>query len=163
MRAGSSTSTVVDLSMPRVNGLTLIRQLRYVNARTKVIVFSRYREVGYVRDAFAAGARGYVLKQSSFEELRKAIDAVMRGEHHLDAAQGPPLLPPGIGPLLSDRELDVLRRSALGHANQEIADSLTIALKTVEAHKSHAMKKLGLGSRRDVIRYAALQGWFDNV
>ena len=157
---------VVDLSMPRVNGLTLMRQLRYARGNLKIIVLSRYRETGYVREAFAAGARAYVLKQSSFDELRRAIDAVLQGQHHLDASLAPPFDsgPPSVGSaLVTDRELEVLRRYALGHSNKEIGESLDIAVKTVEAHKGHAMKKLGLLNRRHLVSYAALQGWFEDA
>ena len=157
---------VVDLSMPRVNGLTLMRQLRYARLHTKIIVLSRYRETGFVREAFAAGARGYVLKQSSFDELRRAIDAVMRGQHHLDAGLAPPFdhaAAATASPLVTHRELEVLRRSALGYSNKEIGDSLEIAVKTVEAHKGSAMKKLGLLNRRHLVKYAALQGWFEEA
>lgn len=158
---------VVDLSMPKVNGLTLMRQLHYSRRHTKIIVLSRYRETGYVREAFAAGARGYVLKQSPFDELRRAIDAVLRGERHLDGAFTQPVGADesgiGVTPLLTDRETEVLRRAALGHSNKEIGDVLDIAVKTVEAHKAHAMKKLGLMNRRHLIKYAALQGWFDEA
>ena len=167
MRQVAPDLLVVDLSMPKVNGLALMRQLRYARAHAKIIVLSRYRETGYVREAFAAGARAYVLKQSPFDELRRAIDAVLRGEHHLDGAFTQPLgvteSPGGDTPLLTEREMDVLRRAALGHSNKEIGDALDIAVKTVEAHKGHAMKKLGLVNRRHLIKYAALQGWFDEA
>lgn len=164
VRTSAPDLLVVDLSMPRVNGLELIRQLRYLRAHTKIIVLSRYRETGYVREAFAAGARGYVLKQSPFDELRRAIEAVIRGLLHLDAA----LVPSSTSDQstlnsapASEREMGVLRRSALGDSNKEIAESLSIAVKTVEAHKSSAMKKLGLINRRQLISYAALHGWFE--
>jgi len=157
---------VVDLSMPRRNGLSLMRQLRYMRGQIKIIVLSRYREAAYVREAFQAGARGYVLKQSSFEELRRAIDAVLQGQHYFDAALAPQLGKAAAGDtesMVSDREREVLRRAALGYANKEIGELLDIAVKTVEAHKSNAMRKLGLGSRHHLIRYAAFQGWFDEA
>ena len=156
---------VVDLSMPRVNGLALMRQLRYSRGQTKIIVLSRYRETGYVREAFAAGARAYVLKQSPFDELRRAIDAVLRGQLHLDATLAPPFdtAATPAAPLVSDRELEVLRRSALGHSNNEIGESLEIAVKTVEAHKGSAMRKLGLLNRRHLVKYAVFQGWFEDA
>lgn len=167
LRTTAPDLLVVDLSMPRVNGLALMRQLRYVRAHPRVIVLSRYRETGYVREAFAAGARAYVLKQSPFDELRRAIDAVLRGACHLDATLTPPAaitpFAPGEDKPITDRELDVLRRSALGHSNKEIGEMLTIAVKTVEAHKGSAMRKLGLLNRRHLVSYAALQGWFEDA
>ena len=166
-RAFAPDLLIIDLSMPRVNGLTVMRQLSYQRSQLKIVVLSRYRETAYVRDAFAAGARGYVLKQSSFEELRQAIDAVWHGRSYLDASltSAPPAVqaPADALPDVSERELEVLRRAALGHANKEIGAALDIAVKTVEAHKSSAMKKLGMVSRRQLVAYAAMQGWFQEV
>ena len=156
---------VIDLSMPKLNGLMVMRQLHYARHHTKIIVLSRYAEAAYVRAAFAAGAWGYVLKQSSFEELRRAIDAALHEQRHLDPALIPPSgdTPPESDdvPLMTEREQEVLRLYAVGHSNKEVGELLEIAVKTVEAHKSSAMKKLGLGNRRQLIRYAALHGWFD--
>jgi len=158
---------IVDLSMPGTDGLTVIRKLRHMRRQTKIIVWSRFKDSEYVREAFAAGAVAYVLKQSSFAELRRAIDAAVSGQRHVDAAlaqESERQAAATDGELtVSHREGDVLRRSALGHGNREIAESLEIAVKTVEAHKTNAMRKLGFTGRRHLIRYAALKGWFDDV
>lgn len=157
---------VIDLSMPGSNGFAVMRRLRDSRRQTRVIVLTRHSEAGYIREAFAAGAYAYVLKQSSFAELQLAVESVLAGRRHLDAAllSSEPAVQWSISaPSATARELDILRRSALGDSNKEIAHTLEIAVKTVEAHKANAMRKLGLESRRQLIRYAALHGWFEDA
>ena len=155
---------VIDLSMLPTDGLTVMRRIKDARRQTKLVVLTRYREAGYVREALALGAAGYVLKQSPFSVLREAVEAVARGEQYLDPALDHPA--PGSPPSthhaeahVSPRECEVLRRAAMGQPNKEIADVLGVAVKTVEMHKSNAMKKLGLRDRTQLIRYASLQGW----
>lgn len=158
---------VIDLSMAPTDGLAVMRRIKHARRRTKVVVLTRHREAGYVREALAAGASGYVLKQSPFSELRRAVETVARGEEHLDPAlwRGgePHRAPTAAAPLVTERELDVLQRAAVGQTNKEIAGELDIAVKTVEMHKSNAMKKLGLRGRTQVVRYAMLHGWLNDA
>lgn len=154
---------VLDLSMPPGNGIDAIRKILDVKEDTGVVVLTRYRDAAYVREAMLAGASGYVLKQSPFSELRQAVEDVARGVRHIDptlaanmAVDRTALRAPS---RLTERERAVLRRAALGHANKDIAAELGIALKTVEVHKSNAMRKLELRNRNEVVRYAVLQGW----
>ena len=156
---------VIDLSMLPTDGLTVMRRIKDARRQTKLVVLTRYREAGYVREALAVGASGYVLKQSPFSVLRDAVEAVARGEQYLDPGLGD-AASPDASPApqeaeagVSPRECEVLRRAAVGQPNKEIADALGIAVKTVEMHKSNAMKKLGLRDRTQLIRYALLQGW----
>jgi DNA-binding NarL/FixJ family response regulator len=153
---------VLDLSMPPVNGLEAMRRIKAERPDTAVVVLTRYRDHAYVREALALGASAYVLKQSPFSELSHAVNAVMRGEQYID-----PRLewtaPPGSTARVSQRELEVLRRAALGHANKDIATAFGIAVKTVEVHKASAMRKLQLRDRAEVIRYATLQGWLQEA
>ena len=154
---------VHDLSMPPPSGIDAIRQIREVKEDTGVIVLSRYRDAAYVREAMAAGASGYVLKQSPFSELKRAVEDVARGGRHIDQAfaghvpADTAATPPRVR--LTEREQTVLRRAALGHSNKDIANALGIALKTVEVHKANAMRKLELRNRNEMVRWAALQGW----
>jgi DNA-binding NarL/FixJ family response regulator len=112
----------------------------------------------------AAGASGYVLKQSASAELLAAIRAAARGASYLDASladRGPtgrPRRATAVA-LITDRERGVLRLMARGHSNKDIAHAMSIAVKTVEVHKANGMRKLGLVGRIDVMRYALLQGW----
>lgn len=167
IRALAPDLVIMDLSMAPTDGLMVMRRLQEARRQIKVIVLTRHREPGYAREALAAGAAGYVLKQSPFEELRRAVEVVGRGEQFLDPglsrlqsgiSQGPES--PSLG---TQRELDVLRRASLGQSNKEIGRALDIAVKTVEVHKSNAMKKLGLPDRSALIRYAARHGWLHDA
>ncbi len=156
---------VLDLSMPRMNGLLAARAIRSATSRTAVVALTRHADLAYVKELQAAGAIGYVLKQSASGELLMAIRAAAAGERYLDPGvearagvdgarhETPP------SPRVTDREREVLRRMALGYSNKEIAQAMDIAVKTVEVHKANAMRKLALNGRIDVIRYALLQGW----
>jgi DNA-binding NarL/FixJ family response regulator len=157
---------VLDISMPEMNGLAATRVIAESAPQTAVVALTRYGDEAYVQQMLGAGARGYVLKQSASAELLAAIRAAASGRQYLDTAlagrAGSPLFRPrgqaGL-PRISDREAEVLRMMAAGHSNKEIATTLDVSVKTVEVHKSNAMRKLGLHSRIDVVRYALLQGW----
>jgi DNA-binding NarL/FixJ family response regulator len=158
---------VVDISMPEMNGLAATRDIRRVSPQTAVVALTRYDDEGYVQELMAAGALGYVLKQSASRELLDAIRAAARGARYLDST----LTTRVAGTLMkarkddpprsriTDRETEVLRMMALGHSNKEIATSLDLSVKTIEVHKANAMRKLGLRGRIDVVRFAMLQGW----
>jgi DNA-binding NarL/FixJ family response regulator len=156
---------LLDLAMPKAGGLAAIRQLTAEAPGTAIVVLTRYREEAFVRDALEAGASAYVLKQSSFSEVQRAIAHAVRGESYVDARLASvvehrgPFDPPR---RISKREREVLRCAALGHSNKEIADALGITVKTVEVHKMQGMRKLGLRDRRDLMRYATLQGWLQD-
>ena len=157
---------MTDIDMPLTTGIDAIRQIREVKEDTGVIVLSRYRDAAYVREAMAAGASGYVLKQSPFSELKRAVEDVARGGRHIDQALAGQVpaetasTPPRAR--LTEREQTVLRRAALGHSNKDIANALGIALKTVEVHKANAMRKLELKNRNEMVRWAALKGWLQD-
>jgi len=160
---------VMDISMPGSNGLTATRTLKQRHPGVVVLVLTRHEEDTYLQELLRAGASGYVLKQSPPPQLLQAIRIVGAGGIYLDPAltarvadglldgrQDAARAPDGP---ISDREAQVLRLVAVGHSNKEIADRLTISVKTVEVHKANAMRKLGLTGRVDVIRYGVLQGW----
>ena len=158
---------VLDLSMPRMNGLVAARLLKQLAPSVAVVALTRHDDEAYVKELLGAGASGYVLKQSSFSELLRAIRAAAAGQRYLDAALAARaadayLTHHARGPAhvtISDREANVLRMMAVGHSNKEIAEQLGISVKTVEVHKANAMRKLGLRGRIDVVRYAVLNGW----
>lgn len=158
---------VMDIAMPQANGLVATRELRQTHPDIAVVVLTRYDEDAYVQELLSAGASGYVLKRSPSTELLAAIRAAAAGRTYLDAAVGArmagairkgtsPLPSP---PVVSERENQVLRLMAHGHSNKEIASTLGISVKTVEVHKTNAMRKLGFRGRIDVVQYALLQGW----
>ena len=160
---------LLDISMPGVNGLEVTRALQASSPDVAIVVLTRHTEEGYVQQLLAAGASAYVLKQSSTTELLHAIRAVATGERYLDRrlaarAADAYMLRHGradgaLHPAVSDREESVLRATALGYSNKEIAAELGISIRTVEVHKTNAMRKLGLKGRIDVVRYALLNGW----
>jgi DNA-binding NarL/FixJ family response regulator len=162
---------VIDVSMPGMSGLETTRTVQEVTPKVAVVALTRHADDAYVQELLAAGAMGYVLKQSSIDELLKAIRAAAAGERYLDGAlvarnaraylsrySAPQSRPP-----ISEREASVLRLMAIGHSNKEIASALDIAVKTVEVHKANAMRKLKLRGRIDVVRYAVLSGWLQDL
>ena len=159
---------VMDLSMPGTGGLVAARALRERRPDLKIVILTRHADVTYLQELLRAGASGYVLKQSDPDELLKAIRTAAAGDQHIDAALTRHLAAPfvgssprqrqtGIGP--TDRERHVLRLSALGYSNKEIAQQLDVVVKTVEVHKTNGMRKLHLNGRIDLLRFAILQGW----
>ncbi len=153
---------VLDLSMP-VNGFDVMRRLKTQVPRVGIVVLTRHRDEAHVREALAAGASGYVLKQSNFQEVVRAVEATMRGDVYLDSRLAS--LVPEIGEattaggLLTSRETEVLRRAAAGDSNKSIASGLGISVKTVEVHKANAMRKLSLRDRSELVQYALQRGW----
>ena len=164
---------VMDVSMPHLNGLKATEKLKQLCPQVKVLTLTRHTDDGYLQQILRAGASGYVLKQSASTELLHAIRAVAAGGIYLDpsvagkvmgnyAGRMPSLRGTAQGSL-SEREAEVLRLIAWGHSNKEIAARMELSVKTVEAHKANAMKRLGMQSRIDIVRFALLQGWLQDT
>jgi DNA-binding NarL/FixJ family response regulator len=161
---------VMDISMPKLNGLKATEKLNEVCPQVKVLTLSRHADDGYIRELLAAGACAYVLKQSAPGELIHAIRAVAAGGKYIDPKLAAKVMGSysDRGPRgeakgnLSDRESEVLRLIALGYSNKEIAARLSLSVKTIEVHKANAMRKLNLTSRIDLVRYAIFQGWLQD-
>jgi len=160
---------VVDISMPNMNGLAATRAIRAASPQTAIVALTRHSDDAYVQELFQAGALGYVLKQSPSRELIDAVRAAAAGRRYLDSrlaerVAGTLLTRGRAEPVaVTERETEVLRLTALGHSNKDIASVLELSVKTVESHKANAMRKLRLGGRTDVVRYALLQGWLKQV
>jgi two-component system response regulator NreC len=127
----------------------------------KVLMLSMQDDPRYVREAFAAGASGYVLKEAADSELVQAVREVVGGSRYVDPALGARIAVADAEAAraaeedpLSDREREVLRLLALGHTNQEIAKTLFISVRTAETHRAHVMQKLRLSTRAELVRYA---------
>lgn len=167
VRALQPDVAVIDLTMPGIGGLGAARTLRDDGGRTKVVVLTRHEDNAYVRELMAAGTCAYVLKHSGSAELLEAIRSAARNERYVDAALPRRASNEGvmrlIPPRVSKRECEVLRLTAIGYANKEIAAQLNISVRTVEVHKTHGMRKLQLAGRSDVVRYAALHGWLKDI
>ena len=159
---------LLDVVMPDQTGLEVLPMLIHENPDGKVLLLSMQDDPRYVREAFAAGATGYVLKEAADTEVVAAIREVARGGRYVSPELGARLLAAeaeaerraGADPL-SDREREVLRLLALGHTNQEIAQQLYISVRTAETHRAHIMQKLRLQSRAELVRYAIDQKLLD--
>ncbi len=165
---------VMDVSMPEMNGLQATKRLKLQCPQVKVLTLTRHTDDGYLQQLLQAGASGYVLKQSKSAELLRAIRAVAAGQTYLDPAitekavtqiRGGGRVARGVAPNanLSDREGEVLRLIAWGYINKEVAARLNLSVKTVEFHKANGMRKMGMKSRVDIVRYALLQGWLQDT
>lgn len=163
---------VMDVSMPELNGLKATEQLKELCPETKILTLTRHSDDGYLQQLLQAGSSGYVLKQSNPDELVRAIHAVANGQIYLDPAvmgtvvkklgrHVPRGMPPG--KKLSGREDEVLHLIAQGYLSKEVAARLRISIKTVEAHKANGMEKMGMKNRIDLVRYAMLQGWLQDI
>ncbi len=158
---------IMDISMPGLNGLEATAQLMKRSPSARVLTLTRHSDLSYLRQLMSAGAAGYVMKQSPAETLLSAVRTVAGGRNYVDEAMAPanaeaadrsidirePSRP------LSKREMEVMRLIAWGATNKEIAQKLQLSVKTVEAHKANGMRKLGMGSRVDIVRYAVLHDW----
>ena len=160
---------VVDISMPGMNGLVATRALKRMQPELAIVALTRHEDETYLEELLRAGASGYVLKQSAPSEFVRAIRAVAAGGVYLDPAMTSHVADGLLAKTaevssqprssISERESEVLRLVAVGHSNKEIAALLKISVKTVEVHKTNAMRKLGMTGRVDIVRYAVLQGW----
>ncbi|PYS87962.1 MAG: DNA-binding response regulator [Acidobacteria bacterium] len=160
---------VMDISMPTLNGLKATKRLKAKFPNCKILTLTRHTDDGYLRQLIAAGASGYVLKQSAPSELINAIRSVGNGNSFLDPSLTQKVLGGYVSKTeslrgenhgdLSSRESEVLKLIAFGYSNKEIATRLNLSVKTVEAHKANSMRKLGIASRIDIVKYAILQNW----
>ena len=156
---------LMDVVMPGMNGLEATPPLLLASPGSKVLVLSMQDDPRYVREAFAAGASGYVLKEAADADVVEAVREVAGGGRYVHPALGARLATAEMEATaraeadpLSEREREVLRLLALGHTNQEIAKMLFISVRTAETHRAHIMQKLRLATRADLVRYALSQG-----
>lgn len=160
---------VMDVAMPDLNGIEATRKIISANPRTKVVALSGHDSKEFVREMLTAGASAYVLKKRAYEELVRAIREVMKGKKYLspDIAQGvvddyielsssisdkPAFI------VLTNREREVLQQLAEGKTTKEMADALSVSVKTVETHRRNIMEKLNLHSIAGLTKYAVREG-----
>jgi two-component system, NarL family, response regulator LiaR len=161
---------VMDIAMPKLNGIEATRQIKLTDPTTGILILSAYDDDEYVFALLKAGAAGYLLKSVSGDELIKAIKAIHKGE---------PVLAPAIarkvmnyfklqdvvsdiesGPEhLSNRELEIIRLAARGLTNREIAEELHLSYRTIEGHMRDIFNKLGVGSRTEAVLIGLKKGW----
>ena len=158
-RAGDSQPdvAVVDLTMPGLSGVETLERLRREVPATRLLVLTMHDDPAYARLALAAGAAGHVIKDAESAELLAGIRAVHRGRTfvQMGGVAADSLVPARpAAPALSPRERQVLELLAHGHTNREVADRLSLSVKTVETHRARLSDKLGLHSRADLVRLA---------
>lgn len=156
---------LMDVVMPGKSGIETIPDVLKDAPDAKVLILSMQDDPHYVREAFAAGASGYILKEAADTDLVTAVREVAGGGSYVHPALGARMVSADAeerkraeADPLSDRERDVLRLLALGHTNQEIAAMLFISVRTAETHRAHIMQKLRLETRAGLVRYALAQG-----
>ena len=162
---------VMDVSMPKLNGLKATMRLKTASPDIKILTLTRHTNDAYLQQLIESGESGYILKQSAPTELIRAVRTVADGKSFLDQALTAKMfsvfssrfksLRGEFKTPLTERESEVLRYIALGYSNKEIAELMQVSVKTIEAHKANAMRKLGMQSRIDIVRYAILQGWME--
>lgn len=155
---------LLDLSMPVIDGVSIIKSLKDRGDQTKILVLTMHEEEGYLKNVIRAGGTGYILKKAADTELLTALRSVAKGIRVIDPVMAGNLVTRiwsaddgGNNQLncpLSERESEVLRLIALGYTNRQIADKLIVSIKTVESHKANIKCKLGLTSRSELVRYA---------
>lgn len=163
---------IMDIAMPKMDGIEATRQIRDRFPDTEVVILSMHAKKAYIDQVLKAGAKGYVLKDSNEENLLSAINTVHNGGYYLDSPIADQVLSDYFrdkskrelkkqSDPLSEREREVLRLLAEGHSNQEVADTLYISRKTVENHRANIVRKTGIQGQVGLTKYAARIGLID--
>lgn len=162
---------VMDISMPRLNGIEATKQIKALQPSAVVLILTAYDYEQYIFPLLEAGAAGYLLKDVSSRELISAIQTVYRGEAVLHPAiarkvmerlRQPKVEPTGerASDLLTERETSILKMAAKGMSNSDIAQELHLSVRTIESHLGNIFNKLGVGSRTEAVIQAMKRGWF---
>lgn len=160
---------LMDLSMPGMNGIEAIRNIKRRYPETRVLVLTIHKTDEYIHESLRAGADGYILKDATHDELRVAVRSVLNGKTYLSPdisgkvingylGAGHAMSPSSIWDTLTHREREVLKLVAEGHPNKFIADYFCLSVKTVEKHRSNLMKKLDLHNASTLTAYAIEKG-----
>lgn len=164
---------LMDLSMPRMNGIEAIKEIKKRNPEIKILVLTVYKTEEYVLASLQAGADGYILKEANHSEFLLAIKNVLIGKHYLSPEISGKVIegylkgkkehtPVTIWETLTSREREILKLVGEGYKNREIAADLYISLKTVEKHRENLMKKLDLHTASALTAYAIEKGLVSN-
>lgn len=160
---------IIDIAMPRLNGIDVTAQALKQSPKLKVVILSMYADESYVLRALMAGAKGYLLKEATEEDLIPAVRAVADGKSYFSPAISRVLLEDYVRhlqrqgmqdsyDLLTDREREVLQLLAEGRSNKEVATVLDLGLSTVETHRANLMQKLDLHNTAEIVLYAVRKG-----
>lgn len=159
---------VIDLSMPKMDGLTTLKEIRKKFPKLKALVLTMQKDVAHFKHAMAAGAKGYILKDSAFDYLVLAIKVIMKGKNYVSPAISTLITEQYVRSIeetdapsleiLTQRETQILRFIAQGQANKNIATKLKISIRTVETHRSRLIHKLGIKTPAGLVKYAISKG-----
>ncbi|MBU4317491.1 MAG: response regulator transcription factor [Proteobacteria bacterium] len=160
---------LLDINMPKMDGLAVIHEIKKALPQVKIIVLTMFKEDAYVIEAFKAGAKGYCLKSSSFDELKMAIGAVLAGNRFISPEieekvmeglleTSKKIKAKSAWDTLTQREKEVLKLVGEGYKNREISDYLCISEKTVEKHRANIMNKLDMHTASSLAAYAVEKG-----
>jgi len=165
---------IVDISLPDKNGINLTKEILEAYPDMKILIVSMHAKIDYISEAFQAGAKGYIAKDSASDRLIQGIETVLSNDYFLDSSVSHqvveklmqfPVKQAKIADneygKLTPREQEVMRLLAEGTAPKEIADQLCISPKTVENHRANIMKKLDIHSTMELVKYAARLGLID--
>ena len=168
VRAAEFDVVVLDMSMPGLSGIDLVKRIRLEKPKQKILVLSMHGEQQYAARALKAGASGYLTKDSASSQLVGAIRKIAAGGVHITEAVAAHLVAAPAAQdaaphtLLSDREFEVFRQLVDGKGITEIADRLNLSVKTVSTHKTRILQKMNLHGTADLVRYALEHGLADN-
>ncbi len=156
---------LLDIAMPGMTGLAVLREVRAKHPKTKVLLLSMYDSRDYVTEAIRSGAAGYLIKDAAVDELARALAAVARGETYLSPSISSQLAQAIMSPAaaaadseLTPRQEEVLRLVARGRSSKEIALELKLSIKTVETHRAQIMDRLDIRDLAGLVRYAVRTG-----
>ena len=163
---------VLDVSIPELDGIEATRQIKKAMPEVRVIVLTMHTTESYMREAYRAGASGFLVKKTALQDLISAVEAAMRGEMYLSSAVSKVVIERYVevefeapdrkgGGVLSEREREILKLVAGGRTSKDVAALLNIAEKTVATHRASAMRKLELHNLAQVVRYAIREGLID--
>jgi DNA-binding NarL/FixJ family response regulator len=163
---------ILDISMPRLRGIEAIREVKSISERIRILVLTMHKDERLLGEAFSAGADGYLLKENVTTELFAAMDAVLRGGGHISSLMDKELKDAWINLFheqkvampddnLTVREKQVLKLVAEGASNKEIAEKLSISVRTVDHHRASLIEKLHLKSTAELIRYAISKSYIE--
>ena len=164
---------ILDISMPQLRGIEVINEVKRIYPKVRILMITMHKSEQYFLCAMAAGADGYLLKEDSDNELLSAIDVVMQGEMYISPHLAEEFSDEvirnyrekGVFPCetLTNREIEVLKLVAEGLTSKEIAELLSISIRTVEHHRANLLKKLNLKNTADLIKHAIQNGFISTV
>lgn len=170
VRGQSLDLVILDMSMPGRNGLDLLKAIKLEKPKLPVLIFSMHPEEQYAVRAIRAGASGYLSKESDSDLLIPALRRVVGGNLYFSAktaellaTDSSPLSDTPVHTRLSDREFEVFSRIVQGRSMTDIANELSLSIKTVSTHKSHILEKMGMDSTVELLRYALKHGLMDDT